>query len=395
MKVLRFLAKVSLSLSLVLIIQFLFFGLVSNPDAINESDSLVYHIPIAAHLARGSFVPPDVAQGIGFYPGAAEAVLAIFILLNLPLNTYGVLGFALLFYFSKKVAQAFGVSKDLAIIYAGTIVTLQSVLRWPLTQTVDILQNVFFLISLLLLKNPSPSIKYFVILGTFNGLLIGSKYSGFPYFVILILVFGKPILEKLNVRRLLAYLFPAFVFGLSWYVRNFLLTGNPLYPANLPFLVGNPDFYRSDSLTWSVLGNVIKNPPFLWEFLVAMISEYLGWAAVFLLPLAFFRKKKLDKDVSKLILSGLLVFIVFLTLLLAIPIVSNMRYIYPAMSTLILAAFLLLRRKYLEHLMAFSIIMAIFSLLNLSYHPKLLILAFIPVFYFVFINERFNLYNHI
>ena len=383
----KFAAKIFLVIFGVLLIQFLYFGITTTPEMFNESDSLAYHIPIARQLASGSFIPPVVSQGIGFYPGVAEIILAIFVILRLPLNTFGVLGFALLFYFSIKVAERFGLSKETAIVYAGVIVTLQSVLRWPLTQTVDIWLNVFFVISLMLLKNPKSSIKYFLTLGIFNGLLIGTKYSGLLFFVILIAVFGKEAFRKLNLERFIVYLIPVVTFGFSWYIRNYLLTGNPLYPANFLFLAGNPDFYRTDSLSWSVLGNVIRNPSFLWKFIEALFSEYLGWALVLLLP---FRK-----GISKLVLCGTLIFLVFITLLLAIPIVSNLRYIYPAMSTMVLAAFILFEKKHKEALIAFSIIMAVLSLLNLDYHPKILILAFLPVFYLVFINERFNLYNRV
>lgn len=388
MNIKDFVAKIFFSLFIIFTIQFLYFGITTTPEILNESDSLIYHIPIAKGFSEGNFIPPKILQGLGFYPSASELILAVFILLRIPLNTFGILAFVLLFYFAKKTAETFGLSKETSIIYAGSIVTLQSVLRWPLNQTVDIWLAVFFLASLYLFKRPAQEDKYFLSLGIANGFLIGTKYSGLPFLLILILIFGGELFHKINFRKLLIYLIPVLVFGLSWYFRNTLLTGNPLYPANFFFLQGDPEFSRVDSASWSVLGNIFKHPAFLLKFFEALIGEFLVWCFTFFVAIYVLWKRNFSKEVFKLSLVGMLTFLIFLIFLPASPIVSNLRYIYPSIFVLVLSTFLMFKRK-LELLFALCFISAIFSVINLSYHPKILVLSFIPTFYFVFLKSKF------
>ncbi len=384
MNIKTFVAKIFLTLFVVLTIQFLYFGITTTPEFLHESDSLVYHIPIAREFAKGNFMPPKIYQGLGFYPSASELILSIFVFLKLSLNTFGVLAFISLFFIAKKVAEVFGVSKETAIVYAGVIVTLQSVLRWPLTQTVDIWLAVFFLASLYLLKKTGQTYKYFLSLGIVNGFLIGTKYSGLPFFLILICIFGKEVFTKIDFRKLIIYLIPVLIFGFSWYIRNFALTGNPLYPASLPYLMGDVTFTQQDS---SILTTIIKDPLFILKIIEATFSEFLVWSFVLILPLYIFWNKSYSKEIYNLNLVGMLVFIVFVLFLPSSPIVSNLRYIYPAISVLVLSVFLIFKNKE-SLLFAVCLMSAMFSLVNLDYHPKVLILSLIPTFYLVFVNNK-------
>ncbi len=389
MKINEFVSKVFLTLFFILTFQFIYFGLTTTPTTINESDSLVYHIPIAKEIAKGNFIPPKINQGLGFYPAASEIILAALILLGIPLNLFGVLGFVLLFYFSKKTAESFDLQKETAIVFAGSVVTLQSVLRWPLSQTVDIWLAVFFLASLYLFKKTNISSKYYLLLGIANGFLIGSKYSGLPFFVILLIVFGKSVFSKITFKNLMFYLAPILIFGFSWYIRNYLLTGNPLYPANFLFLHGDPGFSKLDSLNWSVLGGIIQNPSFIWKLTEAVMGEFLTWALAFPIAIYFLWKGILAKEAKDLTFVSLTMFVVFAVLFPASPIVSNLRYIYPSVIALMLAVFICFR-KYQVILLLLCLVTATMAFTNLEYHPKILILSFIPALYLAFNKNLFT-----
>jgi len=387
MTIKTFTAKIFLTLFIVLTIQFLYFGLTTTPQELHESDSLTYHIPIATEFTKGTIVPPKISQGLGYNMPASELILAVFILLKLPLNTFGVLAFVLLFFAAKKCAEAFGLDKETAIIFAGVVVTLQSVLRWPLNQTVDIWLAVFFLTSLALLKNQKSTYRYFLTLGIANGFLIGTKYSGLPFSLIIFVLFGKQAFSKITFKQSLVYITPVFIFGLGWFVRNYFLTGNPVYPAGVLFFKGAPDYSKGGLFSWNLVGAIIQNPSFPWKVIEAMFSEFLIWAFAFMLPIYVFWKRKFSEDVFKLNLAGILIFITFAFLFPYSPIISNQRLIYSSISVLILSAFLLFQKKE-TLLFGACLLSAMFSLINLNYYPKLLLLALIPAFYLVFVNDK-------
>ncbi len=389
MKINKFVSKVFLTLFFILTFQFVYYGITTTPASINEGDSLIYHIPIAKEIAKGNFIPPKIIQGLGFYPAASEIILAAFMSLRIPLNLFGVLGFVLLFYFSKKTAEAFDLQTETAIVFAGSVVMLESVLRWPLTQTVDIWLAVFFLASLCLFKKPDSSNKYYLLLGVANGFLIGSKYSGLPFFAILIFFFGKSVFSKINFKKLMLYLTPVFVIGFSWYVRNYIITGNPLYPANFLFLQGDPEFSKLDSVNWSVLGSIIQNPSFIWKLTEAMMGEFLTWALAFPISIYLLWKGVLAREVKDLTLVSLAMFVVFALLFPASPIVSNLRYIYPSIIALMLASFIYFR-KYLVVLFLVCLVTSTLAFTNLEYHPKILVLSFAPALYLAFNKNLFT-----
>lgn len=383
----KFAAKIFLVIFGVLLIQFIYFGLTSTPASINESDSLAYHIPIAQNMAKLNFLPPSSAQGLGYYPAAAELILSLFVLLHLPLNLFGVLGFMMLFLVCFKVGESFGLGKERAIIYAGSVATLQSVLRWPLTQTVDIWLAVFFLAALYFLKKGGNSVGYYLKLGISLGLLVGTKFSGILFCIPLLLIFGKNIFKNINLLKLLSFLIPVTLLGLSWYIRNYILTGNPLYPANFLFLKGSPGFPVISYSDWTLAGNVIKNPRFFLYFLQSLNTEFLFWSLSLIFPIYVF-VKHLKNEVGKLSLLGFSVFAIFVFILpywVGID-VSNLRFLYPAVASIILSVFLFLK-DCPEVLLSFSLITAAFSITNMAFHPKIILFGFAVSFYLVFLSK--------
>ncbi len=385
----KIISKIFFALVLILFFYFLYFGITTTPAQLRESDSLAYHIPIAQKLTSGSFLPPDLPLGLGHYPAVAETILSLFIILGLPLNTFNVLGFAFLFYFSKKTGESFGLSKEVSVIFAVSIVTLQSVLRWPLSQTVDIWLAAFFLAALYFLMSVKRDVSDFFKLGVALGFLVGTKYSGLFYAIALMAIFGKTFLQKVQITKIIALVTPLTFLGFSWYFRNYLLTGNPFYPGNFWFFQGHPDFPRTDFVNWTLGGNIVKNSTILWKFIEAEVSEFLGWVLALALPLYAFVKRKIANNILSLCQLGVLTFFIFIFILPTWPgiIVSNLRFTYPTMASLILAAFLMFK-KHSPELFSFSLLNVMGAVINLSYHPKLFLLVLLPVFYIVFVNKK-------
>jgi hypothetical protein len=384
MQNIKTLSKISLAFFLVLLTYFFYLGISTSMQGIFEGDSLAYHIPIAQEIFKLNFSPPDILIGLGYYPAVGESILALFIFLELPINLFGVLGLFLLFFSAKKAAEVFGISKDLSIIYGVSLASLPSVLRWPLTQTVDIWVLVFFLTTLYFLIEKDKKDKHYFLLGLSSSALVGSKFTGLFFFLILIFLFGKDKLIKLKLKSVLFFAVPFLVFGLSWYIRNFALTGNPFYPANFFFLQGDKNFPDIASGNWSVFANIINSPGFIYRLTEAWFSEFFIWGLSLALPVYLIIKKKGSEILNRLSVAFALIFTVFLFFPPAEPVISNMRYVYPAVALLILQAFIFFGNKKAVQLGSFAILATAFSVTSLDYHPKLIILALTAVFYFLF-----------
>lgn len=386
MKNIKLLSKISLFIFIILVVQFIYFGITTSIQGIYESDSIIFHIPIAQSLAKFSFMPVNLTLGLGYLPATAEAILSLFINLHLPLNLFNVLALVLLFVISKKVAESFGISKEMSIIYAVTVTTLQSVLRWPLTQSEDIWVVVFFLSVLYLLRNPKRSNKYFLALGICTGMLTGMKFSGLIFTVLVLIFFGKDTFKKIKFWNLSLFFIPLVVLGFSWYIRNYILVGNPIYPIGLFSIKGNPDYFSLNSSNWSIAANVFNNPSYIWKVISALFSEFFIWVFSLVLPFYLLIKKNEDMVLKKLSIIAVLIFIISIFAFPAESLVSNMRHIYPLMTILMLEAFIYFEKRKLQ-IATLSLLACIFPLMNLDYHPKILILAFIPTFYLIFINR--------
>ncbi len=388
MKKTKLLSKIAFAIFAILVIQFIYYGIATSIQGVFESDSVIFHIPIAKQLAKLTFLPANLTLGLGFIPATAEAILSLFVLIHIPLNLFNVLALVLLFIFSKKIAEVFGLSKEMSIFYAVAISTLQSVLRWPLTQVSDIWLAVFFSAVLYLLMKPKDALNYYLSLGFCSGMLVGMKSSGLIFWVLLIVFFGKSIFRKINFLRLTAFVIPLVLFGFSWYIRNYILTGNPLYPVGFFFLRGDPTYNSVNSDNWSIVANIIANPKYIFNVGSAIISEFIIWAFSLAAPIYLLIKKNSPSLLKKLSWFAILTFIAFIFFFPAESLVSNMRHIYPLIIVTVLEVFLLFKNRE-EKIGILTLLGLIGSLMNLDYHPKLLILAMIPVFYLVFVNQKF------
>ncbi len=274
-----------------------------------EADSLHYHIPLAEGFLQGNFGGGGYGNTIHMYfPAATETLLAVQMALGIPVGFFNVFGVLALVGSCFLLGQAYDLKKEAAITFAVTVGTLYGVVRWVHAQTVDIWLAAYYVAVVALLKRPSTNWSYFLNLGIFLGLLIGSKYSG-PLFAIgLILVFGAHFWKFLRESKLngktnsnlrlqtssdtyfksAEILFSsnwikvgaagACTVGIGgfWYLRNWWVTGNPFFPLDTPFFAG-------------VSGNAIIEVP-IWkayllyprQMLDGAVSEFMFWPVMIL-----------------------------------------------------------------------------------------------------------------
>lgn len=373
-------SKLFVALFSFVLLYFAYLAVTTTPVQLGEVDSLTYHIPIAEGISRGNFVGlSHIKQGLGYYPAVGETILSLFIKFNIPLNLFNVLGLVLLFFCCRFTARVFGLSREASLVFATAFSLLPTVLRLVLTQTIDIWLAVFFLCSLSLLQKPKRSISYFLKIGFSLGLLVGVKYSGILLMLAFSIVYLRKVLPMLTVKRLIAFFVPFSILGFTWYARNWIITGNPIYPVAFLNWQTDPGFHATD---WTSI-KVLLEPGGVWLMIQSLISEYLLWSLTPLIVVLVYyyskikKRGELLKDLIPLAVLAVINFFIFLpqpSLPDAQIVVSNMRFVYPVMIPLMLFVFVVAKRlRIFKELAIVALLSSISVLPQLDYRPKLII----------------------
>jgi hypothetical protein len=352
----------------------------------NPGDSWDYHIPIAKSILDGSFLFPtiDPEKTKLFFPGSSEVINALFILFNIPLTVSNVFAIFVLTICCYKFAITFRLQRDYALLFALMFVSLNAVYRWMNAVSIDVWIGIYFISLVMLLEKPQKKMTYFALLGFLAGMLIGSKYNAVVYLLLLFPLYFKRIFAFLSVGKILAFLIPFSFFGLFWYIRNYFLIGNPIYPIPLLGLPGQSDFGGYFSEGYTMLNVAIRHPGDMFN---AAFGEYKLWifsiiiAVGVLINQFIIRKKFIYDATTRLLLIGVINFLFFL----GFPtdentwiMVSSFRYSYPTFIPLILAMFVLATKYKKEHFIGYVAIASMLGVFSTAYYPKL-ILIYLPV----------------
>lgn len=375
---LKVLSIVAFVIFLVWFLYSFYFGIITPPS---EGDSLIIHIPAAKKVLEGTIFTPDIQKDL-FYPSAIELILAVFILFKIPLGLFNVIGVCLLFIASYLLGKMLLKDKQYAIIFSVSVSLLHGVIRWTLTQKVDIYMLAFFVLVIYFLMKKKRGVKDFFLMGLCGGFFVGAKFNGPLYYGIAVLPFFTILKEFINFKKMLAFFLPMSLIGLSWFIRNIVITGDPFYfpdYSNLSksFLLSNYNFYAFIFQPVTVF-NAYMSEYMIWSFGLVFIPLYLviGWA----------RKTKIDRLVLKLYA---IAFIIFITSLifpyreLLHQIIGTMRYTLPMIFLIILCIFLIFKKHKLEKLISLWVISTIIISQIPDYHPKLLLIA-IPIITIVY-----------
>ncbi len=212
-----------------------------------EYDSLAYHLPfIAKWIQTGSIWEPYYSAfsgPIGFYPSNFElfelwAMLPfhsdwLVNLVNLPIFFL----FALAMY---SVCRKLKISIPLSMGAVALFLFMPQTFRQMGVPLVDIFFCYGFAMALYFLAEYYETRRHadFFLLGAALGIFIGTKYLGVPYAVpILLAGFFLMLFQKKNP---LTHHFPSIILGSLgiilgggfWYFRNWMITGNPLFPTD-------------------------------------------------------------------------------------------------------------------------------------------------------------------
>jgi hypothetical protein len=354
-------------------------------------DSYDYHIPISKAILDGSILtlkhvpsltPPYIFH---YYPGASEAFDSLLILLHIPLTISNIIPVILLFFAIWKLCSTYKLNYYTGLLVASSFCSLNVIARWYNAVSIDVWMALFFVLTLILLEKPERTWKYFVALGITTGMIIGTKYSGVPILIGIGIVYGWRVLKHLSFPRLLAYLVPFTITGVSWYIRNYILMGNPFYPVGMFGFKG--PHHQFDSV-----GTAFVHYPV--TMANAYIGEYKAWAIapfVALLIVGYWLWKRPELppllQIARTVLLHALIqcafFLTYFTTTDYSMMVSSYRYSFSPFCILMIGIFLVAQQYKKEEWIAYFAIANILDVTTLPYLPKLAFI-YIPVAFVAF-----------
>jgi len=296
----------------------------------SEIDSVGYHLPIMSNFIRtggvwdvfhAGFVGPNT-----FFPANHEALQSFLTMFvgDINLNFIVTLLGVILFYVALV---DFARGRKLASFFAVLgVVSVPFLFGQFLNVQVDLFlfslfgASVVMILSSILNNDKGELAKAFLVLG----LVVGTKYNGLPQVVILIpLVVAAFWHFRKSFKGVIWMPLLALATGSFWYIRNWIVAGNPLYPfgIDLGFLKfeGHKSFMNDfvdtsilhhiniDGVK-SVVGSILNHPGFggcVGEVYLWIFPFVLGVAAIAAISVLS-RKKKGEWRCGLLFLTMLL-----------------------------------------------------------------------------------------
>ncbi len=224
-------------------------------------DALWYHLPIAGYIIQSGAIqenatPSFIDLFINIFPKNIELFFLwniIFlkndIIVDLSQLLFTIAGLFAVYSIAikLKIKEKYAIYSSLLFFFTPIII-LQSTLNY-----VDIAVSVLFIVAVnfLMYDEPDNDTNIPILLsGLATGILLGSKGSG-PLFVIVlsavILIQGlikhfdplKPhkryFLRESFKSHLICFIAPVFLMGGYWYIKNWVLYNNPVYPMEISF----------------------------------------------------------------------------------------------------------------------------------------------------------------
>ena len=253
-----------------------------------------------------------------------------------------ILGFLVVFNIARKLS----LSRELSFYAAGLFLIIPNFFKQLSISYVDVMVAALFLAAVNFLFSLKEVFSFLNVF-TFSislGLLLGTKTVALPYSILLFAPFLYLYCKNLNKAKVLAFvLFAIIALGGFSYIRNFLNTGNPLYPLHLS-LFGKVLFK-------GVMDNSVYRSHFrIEDYRLAklLFHEGLGiQTLVFILPAVFLalpitlikRRKGLDFNSLYFLILPVFIYLVYRYI---IPL-ANTRYLYPLLGVGMVIAFYALK----------------------------------------------------
>ncbi len=216
-----------------------------------DYDGLMYHLQGPRLFLEAGRILPLPENWFTYYPSTWEMVymlgmgLGSDIFARLIHFTTLILLFASTFFFGRKWLPGKGGWLAAALLIANPMI-----LMWGSFAYTDVAWSLFqFLAAALVLQwMQERKVSILLLAGVMQGLALGCKYPSLANAGILALVVLGLSLHhqpkegkfRLLARNVGSFGLAAFFIALPWYLKNYLWTGNPVFPYYLPQNVGDP-----------------------------------------------------------------------------------------------------------------------------------------------------------
>lgn len=301
------------------------------------NDAMTYHLPAAAQWLRTGTL--GVFETWFYNPANTYSPLAgsIFIVwLIAPFHSDLAARFVevgpllMIFWAVLSLSRRVGAS-----VLAATLIAVAAALARPFLSHVNLTKDdlfvaAFFLAAIDALASPNPERRRWPAwrFGTALGLMLAVKYTALMSLPLLLLMADAPFRARWRLKYALVAVVIAIAIASPWYIRNIVLTHNPLFPMDVPnaehpILRGMMSVTRSARLNgllpaWSVMTAGYYSMP-----VAAMVLLLLGWLV------AWRRAGTLLKDplLRAVLLGAPLGIAIFL---MTSP-YAEMRFVYPSL----------------------------------------------------------------
>jgi hypothetical protein len=198
-----------------------------------NSDQITYHLLGPVVWLREGRIRPLLEEALTAFPATVEVLFAVVraIAGSRAPGVIGAVFFAAFLLQIRGLARRVGASSSGADLAAALFAGLPAITATIDSCFVDLPYAAFVLAAVRLALDRGPGIR-FAVAGVFAGFAAGTKYFGLPTICLLALLVpfsaSGTWWEKAWNTGVLVTL--AAVVGGSWYLRNWIVLGNPIYP---------------------------------------------------------------------------------------------------------------------------------------------------------------------
>ncbi len=373
-------------------------------------DCLNYHFVFPVEwLKHGNFFIPSYIgddPSPPYYPvnGSLYFLWLMLPLKNVFLADLGQAPFFLLAFLSLYgIARKIGLGKGYAFYTAALFILTPNIFRQIEIAYVDVMLAALFFssINFLLLLYKTFSLPVFICFAVSFGLFLGVKASAVVYGIFPLLCFALIVLGKRRepryALRVIAYvcLFVAMVVALGGfsYLRNFLLTGNPLFPADI--VIAGKHILRGVMPFANYRNNWTSD-----DFNIAKLLFHEGMGiqfVIFVFPVLVIALPFLIARILKKRAHAIDFFITPLPLVLWFSFLFFMpqlwvRYLYAFVGSAIVAAFYMLKTAKLpeKYIMSAVAICIFASMVEIARHTELLVSIISSLFIFYLLRKKWK-----
>ena len=296
------------------------------------NDALTYHIPAAAQWLQtgklGLYETWFYNPANTYSPLAGSMFIAWLIApmgSDLMARFVEVGPLLMIFWALTDIGRRLGAGAGTAAVIAAGAVLSRPFVSQVLLAKDDVFVAAFFLAAVAALADHSRPRWNAVRAGVAVGLMLATKYTALMSVPLLALMIDAPFRAGWRVRHWLVALGLALALAAPWYVRNALLTGNPLFPTNVTLFGvrvfdGMMTVTASDRLQpWAVMTQGYYAVP-----VALAVVLILAWLVALVL-----RAKQLRND--PLVRVTLVGPVIGIALFLLTSPYAEMRFVYPSL----------------------------------------------------------------